>query len=426
MRLLLGSLAGAAIVATACGSLGENGSLAGPSASAATSKNTLIVGGRDGVRVIDSGGKQIADLGRVIGTADWRYAFAVAIDSSGNTTLRTVDPGSAATVRGLPLAGRWEAVGGYDGGPTGLSHDGRWLALTAADVPGRFAIVDTTGGVQPRVVNIGPSELSTSRFAFDAISDNGESLYLIEHLVGTQYRVRVLDVRSGLLLPGAIIDVKQLASTADANGVMSGTYTSSAAGPNGQWFFSVYLHPAMGPYVHALNTTSRIAECILDLPTFGKAGQVEMAKQPYWAVVLGKQLTGSRVYAVNGALGEAAVIDPEAVKVTRTSTFKVPRPTQATTGFVPRPAAAVSPDGYRLYALGDKGIFVLDAMDLSLRATFEPSSSFRSLAVAPDNATLYALTSDGATIAALDARTGRPLTTLTLSATADYLAIPSR
>ena len=61
MRLLLGSLAGAAIVATACGSLAENGSLAGPSASAATSKNTLIVGGRDGVRVIGSGGKQIAD-----------------------------------------------------------------------------------------------------------------------------------------------------------------------------------------------------------------------------------------------------------------------------------------------------------------------------------------------------------------------------
>ena len=51
-----------------------------------------------------------------------------------------------------------------------------------------------------------------------------------------------------------------------------------------------------------------------------------------------------------------------------------------------------------------------------LRATFEPGSSFRSLAVAPDNATLYALTSDGATIAAVDARTGRPLTTLTLSA----------
>src|SRR5207248_6504498 len=103
----------------------------------------------------------------------------------------------------------------------------------------------------PRVVNTGSAEAPASRYAFDAISDNGESLYLIEHLVGTLYRVRVLDVRSGLLLPGAIIDVKQLASTADANGVMNGTYTSSTAGPNGQWFFSVYLHPAMGPYVHA-------------------------------------------------------------------------------------------------------------------------------------------------------------------------------
>jgi len=425
MRYLVGVFVSAAVVAMACGSARDDGSLAGATASVVTSKNALIVGGKTGVRMIDSTGKQVADLGRVIGGSDWRYAFAVVVDNAGNTAVRMVDAKTAATVRTVPLTGRWEAVGDYDGGPTGLSPDGRWLVLAATEVPGRFAIVDTTGGVQPRLLNAGPAASPQSRFAFDAISDNGESLYLVEHLVATQYRVRVLDVRSGLLMPGAIIDVKQLATTADANGVMNGTFTSSTAGPNGQWFFSVYLHPAMGPYVHALNTTSRIAECILDLPTFGNAGAVEMAKQPYWAVVLGRQQTGSRVYAVNGALGQAAVIDPDAVKVTRTSTFKVPRPTQSTTGFVPRPAGAVSPDGYRLYALGDKGIFVLDAMDLSLRATFEPGSSFRSLVVAPDNATLYALGSDGLTIAALDARTGRPLATLALPAAAEYLAVPS-
>jgi hypothetical protein len=431
MRGLAGALAVSAVLAVACGSTRDEiqGAASSPTA-APISKTTLVASGIGDTIVLDSTGAQVADLGDVIGTPRWTRAYAVDIDAAGNTTLRAVDGQTGATSAKTALAGRWRTVASYasgpsgSAGPSGFSPGGRWLALEDAAWPDRtsFLIVDTTGGAQPKRID------APGMFFFDAMSENGESLYLVQHLLGTQYKVRVVDVRSGLLLPDAVVDVKQLASTADANGVMSGTYTSSTPGPQGQWFFSVYQHPTKGPYIHALNTTSRIAECILDLPTFGKAGAIEMAKQPFWSLALGKQqpLTGSRLYAVNGALGEVALIDPDGIKVRATQSFKVPSPSTSPAPFAPRPGAVVSPDGYRLYAIGEHGIFVLDAMDLSLRATFQQSASFRSLAVAPDNATLFALEADGMTIDALEARTGRPLATLPLRAAAESIAIQGR
>ena len=73
--------------------------------------------------------------------------------------------------------------------------------------------------------------------------------------------------------------------------------------------------------------------------------------------------------------------------------------------------------------VGETGIFLIDTTDLSLRATFAQGAAFRGLAVSPDNATLYALAADGSSIAVLDARTGRPATTLTLASSADSIAL---
>jgi len=56
-------------------------------------------------------------------------------------------------------------------------------------------------------------------------------------------------------------------------------------------------------------------------------------------------------------------------------------------------------------------------------ATFEQTTAFRGLAVSPDNATLYALAADGNSVAVLDARTGRPATTLGLASSADSIAV---
>jgi DNA-binding beta-propeller fold protein YncE len=420
MRRLLATAVLSSILAAACGTPGRDQSPTATSSPAATRSNdVLVLGGAAGTSLIDSSGKVVADLGHVIGAPGWTVAFASAVDGAGNTAVRIVDARTAKTTRTVQLTGEWTAVAGYGNGPGGLSPNGRWLVL-ADPKPDRaaFQIIDTTTPAQPKRIDL------PGRFSFDAISDDGESLFVVEHLDGTKYRVRVTDVRSGLLQPGAVIDAKQVATTADENGVMNGSYTTAAAGSSGEWYFSVYQHPTKGPYIHALNTHARIAQCILDLPTFGSASAVEMAKQPFWSLALGRPQQGlDRLYAVNGALGRIALVDPYEIKVKQSATFKVPTPAPGPAAFAPQAGAAVSPDGYRLYVLGETGIFLIDTTNLSLRATFAQGSGFRGLAVSPDNATLYALASDGRSVSVLDARTGRPGATLQLAAAADSIAI---
>jgi len=418
MRRLLAAAVLAAIVAAACGSAGQDLSPTGSTSPATTrASDILVLGGADRTTVIDASGRVVMDLGHVIGAPGWRTAFAIEIDNAGNTAVRAIDARTGQTTRAMQLTGRWAPVAEYGNAPSGLSPSGRWLVL-GDPRPDRtaFQIIDTSGAVQPKRIDI------PGRYSFDAVADNGESLYLVERLQGTQYRVRVADVPSGSLVPGSIIDVKQI-TTADQNGVMNGSYTTATAGPNGDWYFSVYQHPTKGPYIHALNTSARIAECILDLPTFGNAGAVEMAKQPFWSLALGKQQLTSRLYAVNGALGQLALVDPYEIKVKQLATFKVPAPSSKPAAFTPQSGAAVSPDGYRLYVLGESGIFLIDTTDLSLRATFAPGAAFRGLAVSPDNGRLYALAADGRSVAVLDARTGRPAATLQLASAADSIAI---
>ena len=419
MRRLVATAVLPAILAAACGSAAQDQSAATTiSPTLARANDLLVLGSASGTSVINASGQVISDLGQVIGAPGWTVAFATDVDSAGNTAVRIIDARSGKTTRTTQLSGRWTPVAGYGNGPSGLSPNGRWLVL-ADPRPDRtaFEIVETNGPTQPKRLEI------PGRYSFDAVSDDGASLFLVERMEGTKYRVRVADVGSGVLMPGSIIDVKQAATTADENGVMNGSYTTATAGPSGEWYFSVYQHPTQGPYIHALNTHSRYAECILDLPTFGKAGAVEMAKQPFWSLVLGQQQSMARLYAVNGALGQVALVDPYEIKVKQSGTFKVPAPAPGPAAFAPHNGAAVSPDGYRLYALGEKGIFVIDTTDLSLRATFAQGAAFRGLAVSPDNATLYALAADGSSIAVLDARTGRPATTLTLASSADSIAI---
>jgi len=424
MRRLLVAAVLPAILIVACGSVAQDQPpTASTSQAAARTNDALVLGAPEGTRIIDANGKVVVDLGPVIGGPGWTVAFASDVDGTGNSALRVIDARSGKTTRTMQLSGRWSPVAGYgtgygiQSGPSGLSPSGRWLVLVDPR-PDRtaFQIIDTSGAVQPKRIDI------PGRYSFDAVADSGESLYLVERLQGTQYRVRVADVPSGSLVPGSIIDVKQV-TTADQNGVMNGSYTTATAGPNGDWYFSVYQHPTKGPYIHALNTSARIAECILDLPTFGNAGAVEMAKQPFWSLALGKQQLTSRLYAVNGALGQLALVDPYEIKVKQLATFKVPAPSSKPAAFAPQSGAAVSPDGYRLYVLGESGIYLIDTTDLSLRATFAPGAAFRGLAVSPDNGRLYALAADGRSVAVLDARTGRPAATLQLASAADSIAI---
>jgi hypothetical protein len=179
---------------------------------------------------------------------------------AGKDTLllrRTRDGRVVATRR---LVGRLVVpVVAYDGSPSGLSADGRTLVLIRPRV--RFPQAATalailaTHGLRVR------SHLRLrGDFSFDAISPDGNWIYLIQYTAAadpTRYRVRALDVRTGRLVRGDIVDPH------DREG-MHGNPVTRLTSRDGRWAYTVY-DGGGHPFVHALDTVARKARCI-DLP----------------------------------------------------------------------------------------------------------------------------------------------------------------
>jgi hypothetical protein len=169
---------------------------------------------------------------------------------------------------GIPLVA-------YDGSTGGLSRNGRRLIVYAPDSSGptktRFLVLDTkTLRVRSRVTLNG-------EFGFDALSPDGRLMYLIQLKSppsgsGFAYDVRALDVDSGRLFPGAIVDRRE------PDEKMTGIPMTRVGSPDASWAYTLYSKSSSGAFVHALHTTVREAFCI-DLAlglTDGELGKVRM------------------------------------------------------------------------------------------------------------------------------------------------------
>ena len=136
----------------------------------------------------------------------------------------------------------------YDGSASGLSDDGRVLALIEPRVsfPRRettFAVLGTRGFVLRRLVQL------RGDFSFDAVSPDGNRLYLIQYLSPrdpTRYAVRVYDVGAGRLIREPIVDPP----------------ISRATSSDGRWAYTLYDGAGKAPFLHALNTARGAARCI--------------------------------------------------------------------------------------------------------------------------------------------------------------------
>ena len=98
-------------------------------------------------------------------------------------------------------------------------------------------------------------------FAYDALSPNGRTLYLIEHFSNRdilRYRVRAYDLQAGRLLPQVIVDKRE------PNEPMSGMPSARVASADGRKVFTLYSGSDHS-FVHLLDTVARTAFCI-DLP----------------------------------------------------------------------------------------------------------------------------------------------------------------
>ncbi len=328
------------------------------------------------------------------------------VDSGDRTAVRGLDPATGLEQVSFTLDGRWAVPTSYGPAPSGISANGRWMVLVAPPVSvtgsgtlNRFAMIDLANKKLDRIVS------ANGDVSFDAVSDDGRNLYLIEHLVpAPKYVVRVATFGGSQIL-GAI-------KTAEPE-VMNGLYHASV--PVGDWFLSLYSNPGRGPFIHALNTTQLFAQCILNIP------DVPVALRPAWSMLLAKK--GARLYAVNGAAGVVSEIDTASLKGRRSNIDLVPAP--ATLPGAPNHPAALSADATRIYAATERGLLVIYTGDLSVRSRYLQDRVVDSIAVSDDGQRLYV--SSGGVITKVEAATGKPLGTLASAPRAlGLLALGSR
>src|SRR5947209_13610950 len=186
---------------------------------------------------------------------DWSRYYTVS--GVGSTTrLSAVDPGTGRTLsqHTIPSGFTFPTLT-YPQLPGGISPNGAWLTLSMQTV---------AAGARHSEFLVGPTSLVrpftrlslTGDFSFDAISNDGVSLYLIETMSvpspsgGGQggvvhYRVRLYDVATRALLEHPIADKRE------PNDPMNGIRGDSVFTPDGNYVLTVYARNG-GPFIHAL------------------------------------------------------------------------------------------------------------------------------------------------------------------------------
>ncbi len=306
---------------------------------------------------------------------DWKHYYAVRSGS-----LLDIDPATGATSTRVGLPGDYLLPSATNSGiPGGLSQNGRWLVLQRFDrqaqtMPSKshFLAFDTSA------MNVRRSIDLAGYFQFDAVSNDGQRLYLIQYINGTDYHVRVYLMSAGALDPNFVVD------KTEGGDAMNGLKLTGVASHDGQWLFSVYARANQGAFIHALNLDAGFAVC-LDLPGKGLAA----GDQSSLAWSLSMSPDGSHLYATNPAMGVV------------TNILLKDFPTVGRTGHVGEPShvwpagSVVSADGQTLVIAGSTGVVWLDTSTLTQKRHALDTWTVRSLALSPDGATLYAVNDRG-------------------------------
>jgi hypothetical protein len=208
--------------------------------------------------------------GAGVAAPDKRVRYVTLPLSQKTMVMRIDGRGSVIGVRQVP--GSWGIpMVAFDGSTGGLSADGRTLVLAQPPI-GRMRAVSRFPVLRTRTLR--PVETVTLRgsFSFDALSPDGSTLYVIEHVNRrdvAEYQVRAYDIERSRLLPYPIRDHRS------DQVEMYGYPVSRAASPDGRWAYTLY-QGSHHSFVHALDTVARTAVCV-DLPVDTPPEQVSDA-----------------------------------------------------------------------------------------------------------------------------------------------------
>lgn len=243
------------------------GAAASATASSGVAKG-LEMGARNGVTIAGS---------------PYRYVTVTTHTTPKLTVVARIDRRDGRVERWWQLGGDYDVPAvDYNGTGGGLSADGKTLVLSSFAIGNppvypprvtRLAILDTDlrpqrhlRAGQRRPPSVFRSIELRGHFAFDAISPDGSTIYLIHHfpnLTGpsyiTRYEVRAYDIKSDRLLPEPIVDPEEPEER------MEGLPLSRAMSPDGRWAYTLYDGNGEEPFVHALDTVAGQAVCV-DLP----------------------------------------------------------------------------------------------------------------------------------------------------------------
>jgi hypothetical protein len=322
-------------------------------------------------------------------SADWQHLYSIS-----SRRLIDSDPVTGATLNTLQLPGSYELPPATIGGvPGGLSQNGKWLVVESWDRTSDGIPTATHMLVVGTSFRDAPARIDLSGFfEFDAVSNDGQRVYVVEYLDGNGYRVRVYDVLAKQLDPQVVVD------KSDGNDTMAGVRLMGVQSSDGQWQYSVYARQNDGAFIHALNLAGTISACIF-LPGSGYATDADAFR---WSLVLSPD--GNTLYASNGGLGFVTQVN-----VGPNSWPSLARTAHIATGgltaslFVQdvqakefgQNASVVSPDGKTLVMAGTTGIVWLDTASLATHRQALAGWRVWSLGLSPDGRSLYALNDAG-------------------------------
>src|SRR2546430_5896967 len=203
------------------------------------------------VQVIDSRSHKVERrLPMGVPSSDWKHLYSIV-----STSLVDTDPQTGATLSTLALGHAYRLPDAtFTGVPGGLSPNGQWLVIESYDVTGEdlpsashFLLIETPGlKVKSRIDLAG-------FFNFDAVSNDGRRLYLIQFVSGKAYYVRWYDLAIGRLDPNVVFDKN------DGANAMSGLRLSGDASANVGRRDSMYLRDHARPFIHALSVHGPLA-----------------------------------------------------------------------------------------------------------------------------------------------------------------------
>jgi hypothetical protein len=201
-----------------------------------------------------------------IPVAGGAHVVTIAGPSASSTRLWLVRDRDGTTIRKRVLPGKLGVPGvTFNGVAEGTWAQGRRLVLSSSVYDDqsrtRFVVIDT------RTLRALKTITLRGAFAFDALSPDGRRLYLLQFpqgVNGIHYVVRSLNMRSGRLEPGAIVD------KTERDEQMNGVAFYRAWSPDRTWAYTLYNGGASHAFIHALDTRTRTARCI-DLPWKGEA-----------------------------------------------------------------------------------------------------------------------------------------------------------